>query len=332
MPTDRVHPNTFLTKREAPRRVTRLAPSPTGALHLGNALSFVLTFALAQKFGWRVVLRIEDLDTPRNKPGAAEETVSVLSWLGVSWETSPSGLLYQAADLSPYTAAMETLARRALAFPSNLTRGELAEAAASAPQAGSHEAVCPAALRPRLGPRAFDQPETAWRFATPEGGVAFEDALAGPQQTDPAQSIGDFLIWTKRGHPAYQLAVVIDDARQGVTDIVRGNDLLDSTGRQMLLRQALRLSPDPRHWHHPLVRGPDGRRLAKRHGDTRLSSYRQAGTAPERVIGLVGAWLGVSARPEPMTTTQLAQRLEVSTIPKHDLTFTEDHDRWLREL
>ncbi len=301
---------------------TRLAPSPTGALHLGNARTFLINWALARQRGWWILLRIEDLDTPRVKPGAAEATIAILRWLGIDWDEGP---LIQSADLEPYRAAMEHLAGRAIAYPSELTRSEI-EGAASAPQEGSHETPFPASLRPALTARPFNDPVANWRFATPAGTVPFSDEFAGPRNPDPSRSVGDFVIWTKRAQPAYQLAVVVDDHRQGVTHIVRGDDLLDSAARQLLLYRALGYAPEPAYTHLPLVRGPDGKRLAKRHGDTRLESYRAAGVPADRVVGLLAAWSGVSDRPRPMPASKFARRFDLARMPRNDVTFTpEDH-------
>lgn len=306
---------------------TRLAPSPTGALHLGNARTFLVNWALARRRGWSILLRIEDLDGPRIKPGAADATIDTLRWLGLDWDTGP---LVQSANLTPYRAALQTLARAGLAYPSDLSRAEI-EAAASAPQEGVHEVVFPASLRPSLHPSDFDNPTTNWRFATPDEPVTFIDTFAGPQTHHPARTIGDFIIWTRREVPAYQLAVVVDDARQGVTQVVRGDDLLDSAGRQILLHRALGLGPIPTYTHLPLVRGPDGRRLAKRHGDTRIDHYRQRGVPRERIIGLLAAWSGILPRtaPRPMTPTVFMERLDLSTIPRDAVTFTPEDDAWL---
>jgi glutamyl-tRNA synthetase len=306
--------------------ITRLAPSPTGALHLGNARTFLITWALARQLGWKIILRIEDLDGPRIKSGAIESTIDVLHWLGIDWDAGP---FVQSHDLTPYRRAMQSLAGAALAYPSDLSRSEI-EAAASAPQEGVHETPFPASLRPPQISRNFDADDTNWRFVVASGAVRFEDAFAGPQDLNPAATIGDFVIWTKRAQPSYQLAVVVDDARQGITQVVRGNDLLDSAGRQLLLYRALGLNPEPSYTHLPLIRGTDGKRLAKRHGDTRLASYRAAGTTPERIIGLLAAWSGICPRPEPMSAAVFAERLNLNTMSHDDCVFTPEADAWLQ--
>ena len=372
------------------RRCTRLAPSPTGALHLGNAMAFAAAWAIARAQSWRLVLRIEDLDGPRIKPGAAAHIERTLAWLGLDWDAPP---LQQSHDLTPYARAMDQLAQRALVYPSTLSRHQLAahESGASAPNAGTGEAPHPAALRPDRWqqPRAFalapanapphtpphtpaaeaaaSEPSmspTAWRFATPNRAVTFTDAIAGPQSHRPANIVGDFAVWTKQGVPAYQLAVVVDDARQGVTDVIRGNDLLDSAARQLMLISALHapaadnansatLRADaaplnaadvhgaPRYWHLPLIVGHDGRRLAKRHGDTRIDTYRALGTTPERVIGLVAHWLGALERPRPLRAIELPALLANAwTLDQQPaaptrvrqqptITFTHQDHQWL---
>lgn len=305
--------------------VTRLAPSPTGALHLGNARTFLLTWALARQRGWRIILRIEDLDGPRVKPESIEQTIDTLSWLGIDWDEGP---VVQSRDLSPYREAMSRLAAKGLAYPCELTRAQI-EQAASAPHAGEHETVFPASLRPPLAPRTFEDTQTNWRFAVGEHEVVFEDEFAGAQRRSPAQSIGDFVVWTKRGEPSYQLAVVVDDHRQSVTHVVRGDDLLDSAGRQILLYEALGLSPLPSYLHLPLVLGPDGRRLAKRHGDTRLTEYRRRGVAAEAIIGLVAWWSGVTPGRACMNAQALRERLRLSEVPPRAVTFTPEDEAWL---
>jgi glutamyl-tRNA synthetase len=353
-------------------RVTRLAPSPTGALHLGNARTFLVTWAIARRLGWRIVLRIEDLDTPRVKSGAAEAMIDTLRWLGIDWDPCPvacraghsDGVLVQSRDLAPYRAAMTVLARSGRAYPCALSRAEI-ESAASAPQEGSHEVPFPSTLRPPSAgaPLEFDsldhvsspspgEPASSsdpnWRFITPPGVVEFDDQIAragqhgvpARQRFDASAIVGDFVLWTKRAQPSYQLAVVVDDHRQGVTDVIRGDDLLDSAARQLLLYRALGYAPEPRYWHLPLVIGTDGRRLAKRHGDTRVETYRALGVPPEALIGLVARWTGIvvgnqnrcegSSIRTPMSADAFSAALDLATIPRGPVTFIQEDDQWLR--
>ncbi|MCB9848604.1 MAG: tRNA glutamyl-Q(34) synthetase GluQRS [Phycisphaeraceae bacterium] len=308
--------------------ITRLAPSPTGALHLGNARTFLINWAMARQQGWRIVLRIEDLDTPRVKPETVAGTIDLLRWLGMDWDEGP---YLQSEDLPRHLEAMRELAAGGHVFPSELTRRQIAEAA-SAPHDGDgpSESRFGAELRPPVIPREFDDPGTSWRFITEDVAIEFDDGFAGRRSVNPAQSVGDFVVWTKNGAPAYQLAVVVDDAAQGVSRIVRGDDLLDSTARQILLQRALGISPRPRCWHLPLVLGPDGRRLAKRHGDTRLDHYRSRGVAPERVIGLVASWCGMPAR-QTMSAGEFASWFDVARLGRTPIRLQEGDEAWLRQ-
>ncbi|MGP1272755.1 MAG: tRNA glutamyl-Q(34) synthetase GluQRS [Phycisphaerales bacterium] len=308
------------------RPTTRLAPSPTGALHLGNARTFLVNWALARRAGWRVVLRIEDLDTPRVKPGVIDQTIETLRWLGLDWDEQAP---LQSADLSPYRNAMRTLAKQGLAYPCRMTRREVA-AAASAPHADEREARFPSHLRPATRPDSFDHADTSWRFVVPEGPVAFDDLVRGRCAPDPSETVGDFPVWTVRDQPSYQLAVVVDDARQGITHVVRGDDLVDSAGRQLLLYRALGIAGEPVYAHLPLVRGSDGRRLAKRHGDSRIDAYRRAGVPAERLIALLARWSGIADAGDSCTAEQFAQRFALDTMPTADVVFTPENDAWLR--
>jgi len=306
-------------------RATRLAPSPTGALHLGNARTFLINWALARRNNWRIVLRIEDLDGPRIKEGAADAIIDTLRFLGLDWDEGP---LVQSHDLSPYTDAMRALAAAGRVFPCALTRAEI-EHAASAPHGSTGESRFPPELRPPLHPRDFDDPKTNWRFAVDDATVEFDDRVAGPQRINPSRSVGDFVVWTKRAQPAYQLAVVVDDHRQRVTDVVRGDDLLDSAARQLLLSRALGFDPEPAYTHLPLVLGEDGRRLAKRHGDTRVDHYRSRRVPPERIVGLIAFWSGVTDHREPMSPRDFASAFNLQTLPRSPAVFTREDDQWL---
>ncbi len=283
------------------------------------------------------MLRIEDLDTPRTKPGAEEESIELLAALGIDWDDGP---VRQSADLGPYEAAMESLAGSGLVYPCELTRKEIEEAASAPheaagvtePTGGSGEARYPVHLRPDVFPTTFDGGREAnWRFAAADRDVRFDDAAAGPVLINVARDVGDFVVWTKRREPSYQLAVTVDDARQGVTHVVRGDDLLPSAARQMLLYESLGLVPPDVWVHVPLVVGPDGRRLAKRHGDTRLATYLKRGVRPERVIGLVAAMSGVGdgAAWAEMSAAEFAERFRLDRLPRGPVTFTEEHDAWL---
>lgn len=308
---------------------TRLAPSPTGALHLGNARTFLINWAMARQRGWRVVLRIEDLDGPRIKAGAAELTIDLLRWLGLDWDEGP---YYQRQDLRRYHAALDRLGRAGLIYPCRCTRAQIADAARSAPHIGDkHELRYPGTCRPPAAEPVIFEPEldrTAWRIRVPERLVAYHDQFAGEQAVNVFKSVGDFVLSTRMGLPAYQLAVVVDDAAQHVTQVVRGDDLVSSAARQIMLYDMLDLHPRPRYAHLPLVYGPDGKRLAKRHGDTRLSAYRKQGVPAERIIGLLGHWCGLGPR-QPMTLSMFLERFDLDRLPREDITFTAEDDQWL---
>ena len=326
-------------------RTTRLAPSPTGALHLGNARTFLVNWLLARQQGWRVILRVEDLDGPRIKTGADRLAIEDLRWLGVDWDEGP---IYQSKRISRYTVAIEQLLSSGAAYPCVCSRREV-ERAASAPHAEDGASVYPGTCRARYPTLAAARDaagrEPAIRFAVPAGVVEFRDEFSGSHAVDVATRLGDFVIAKSAGStgagnaepwaPAYQVAVVVDDADMGVTDVVRGDDLLDSAPRQILLYHALGLAERvPRYYHLPLVVGPDGRRLAKRHGDTRLSYYQSAGVPPGRVLALLSRWCGVDPPHNAGDVAPVIQRMldgfRIERMPRGAITFTNDDDRWLR--
>ena len=274
---------------------TRLAPSPTGDLHLGNARTFLCNWALARRLGWSIILRHEDLDASRAAPGSCERIEASLHWLGLDWD-GPSRL--QSENLDPYVDAMRTLAEGDLVFRSDLSRREVREAI-GAPHGG--ELVFPATLRPIERDRwGFRDRSAGHRFAMPGGEEVVQDEIFGACTFDPAKEGGDPVVWTRDGRPAYQLAVVVDDLLDGVTDIVRGDDLLSSAARQQRLGQALGRGTPPRWWHLPLVHDQHGRRLSKRDGDLGLDALRTAGVSPERVVGLLLHLGGFIPEPAPI--------------------------------
>ncbi len=316
---------------------TRLAPSPTGMLHLGNAFAFAVNWALARQHGWQVLLRMEDIGA-RIQPGAGALAIETLQWLGLDWDGAP---LWQSRDTEPYRAAMAQLWAQGQIYPCGCTRRELeAQQEASAPHEGDHEIRYAGTCRHKIHPQAqlpnFARPlapaeikhALAWRLRVPDGPVAYTDSLRGTCACDVQAQVGDFVVGMKANLPAYQLAVVVDDARQGVTQVVRGADLLDSTARQMLLYHMLDLQP-PTFTHLPLVRGTDGLRLAKRHGDTRLPRYQAAGVRPERIIGLLAFWAGAQEARAEMSLAKFTAALDLAKMPKDGIVFTPEDDLWL---
>ncbi|HWE04376.1 MAG TPA: tRNA glutamyl-Q(34) synthetase GluQRS [Tepidisphaeraceae bacterium] len=310
---------------------TRLAPSPTGALHLGNARTFLVNWLIARQQGWTIILRVEDLDGPRIKQGAAAQAMDDLKWLGIDWDQGP---IHQSARTARYSAAVQSLVERRLAYGCVCSRKEV-EAASSAPHAEDGSAVYPGVCRGRFSSPAeaaigAGKP-VAIRFETPAGRVAFEDLFAGKQEFDVARDLGDFVVAKADGTAAYQLAVVVDDAEMGITHVVRGDDLLDSTPRQILLYQALGMGDRvPRYCHLPLVVGTDGRRLAKRHGDTRLAFYRERGVEVWRVLHLLARWCGIESGARGMSAGDLLDSFSLDRIPREPIVFSQDDDSWLR--
>lgn len=289
-------------------RLSRLAPSPSGPLHLGNACTFLLTWALARRCGWRLILRIEDLDGPRVRAGAEEEIRRSLDWLGIDVDAEAPR---QSTRGAAYEHAMERLADRALVFESRHSRAEVRAAggadddrdAASAPHGAG--AVFPRSLRPAApGGAGFIDRAVNHRLLVPDEPETVFDEILGPQRVDLARTMGDFVVWSKAGVAAYQLAVSVDDGEQGVTDVIRGADLLPSAAAQSLIHRALGHAV-PRWWHLPLVVDEAGRRLSKRDGDLSLRSLRERGVDPRRVVGLVASWAGLVTTPRLLAAAEL---------------------------
>jgi glutamyl-tRNA synthetase len=311
-------------------RITRLAPSPTGALHLGNARTFLINWLLARRNGWRLILRIEELDGPRVKAGADRLAIEDLRWLGLVWDEGP---IYQSTRAALYQAALERLSAGGWIYPCVCSRRE-AEEAASAPHAQAAASIYPGTCRGRFASiqeaRRLSGRDPALRFASPGGIVEYTDEFHGPQRFDAAR-LGDFVVAKADGTPAYQLAVVVDDSQMHITDVVRGDDLLESTVRQLLLYEALQETPrGPRWWHLPLVIGEDGRRLAKRHGDTRLETYRRQGVHPRRLLALLARWCGMECGGR-ISLQELLDRFDLQAVPRQPIVFSSADDAWLRE-
>ena len=244
----------------------RFAPSPTGPLHLGSLVAAVGSWLFARAEGGRWLVRIEDLDTPRVVAGSGEEILAALRRYGLQWDGE---VVWQSQRIVLYERALTSLRERGLAYDCACSRAEL-QRAASAPLGA--EAVYPGTCRDGLPPGRVAR---AVRFLVPPGVIAFDDAIGGHIEEDVAATTGDFVIKRADGPFAYQLAVVVDDAEQGVTQVVRGGDLLSSTPRQIALQRALGL-PTPSYAHLPLVLGPDGTKLGKRDGALPLPTLDDA--------------------------------------------------------
>jgi glutamyl-tRNA synthetase len=313
-------------------KVTRLAPSPTGALHLGNARTFLINWLLARQNNWKIILRVEDIDGPRIKSGADQQAIEDLRWLGIDWDQGP---IYQTSRMTMYRAAIDQLIEMKLAYPCVCSRKEV-ELAASAPHAEDGATIYPGTCRgkfPTLDEARQDSgKEPAIRFRVPDETIEWEDLFAGRISSNPACELGDFVIAKADGTPAYQLAVVVDDAAMGVTHVVRGDDLLDSTPRQILLYRALGMPEQiPQYLHLPLVVGEDGRRLAKRHGDTRISTYRALGIAPQRVLALLARWCGIE-NCEAIELKEMLEKFDLENLPRKRIIFDLADDASLRGI
>ncbi|MAW41642.1 MAG: tRNA glutamyl-Q(34) synthetase GluQRS [Phycisphaerae bacterium] len=301
---------------------TRLAPSPTGGLHLGNARTFVANWALARQHGGRVLMRIEDVAPTSTTTTWEDDVLGILQWLGLDWDGPP---LIQSAELPPHQQALNHLAQQGLVFQCSKTRKELV--LVTAPQEGDFEARYAPELRPE--PPWPRDPQTApagfnWRVKTSPGEVPFTDEFAGPQSFDPHREVGDFILWTKRGQPSYQLACVVDDHRTGVNMVFRGDDLLSSTSRQILLSKMLGWD-SPKWWHVPLVLDEQGERLAKRNKSIRLTELRDAGVRPESILRLLAKWCGHKDPKDVDSIQDFLEGFSIDQMPRTPVRCTQ-HD------
>jgi len=263
--------------------IGRFAPSPTGPLHAGSLVAALASWLDARAHGGRWLVRIEDVDTPRCVPGAAETILQQLAECGLVSDEAP---VWQSGRGHLYQAALDQLVGEGLAYPCACSRKDIEQALAAQghPRERHAELVYPGTCRAGLGGR----PARAWRFRAPPGLVAWQDRRLGPQQQDVASEVGDFVLKRADGLFAYQLAVVVDDAQQGITQIVRGEDLADNTARQILLQKALRL-PTPGYLHTPLVLGPNGEKLSKQNGAEPLQTSQ-----PLHVLNAAAGTLGLA--------------------------------------
>lgn len=283
----------------------RLAPSPTGHLHLGHARTFWIAQERASAAGGTLILRNDDLDRARCKPEFVAAMYEDLKWFGITWSEGPDcggpfAPYNQSERTTPYRAALEQLRRDGFIYPCSCSRKDIA-AASRAPHAeDDDEPLYPGTCRPKSGHKlqvagckldrgtaesapSPQPPATriSWRFHVPDGeAISFVDENLGAQRFIAGKDFGDFVVWRPDDVPAYQLACVVDDAAMLITEVVRGADLLKSTARQLLLYHALNLTP-PRFYHCALMTDESGQRLAKRHDALSLRALRLRGESPE---------------------------------------------------
>lgn len=296
----------------------RFAPSPSGHMHLGNAWTALLAWLQARSLGGAVVLRIEDLDPDRSRTEYTEQIMRDLAWLGLDWDEGPDvggpcGPYRQDERRHLYAAAVDRLAALGLVYPCYCTRAEI-RAAASAPHPGEDEAAYPGTCRGRAG-EGRNGRRPSLRLTVPAGEtIAFTDGRHGLFAQDLSSACGDFVLRRADGVHAYQLAVVIDDAAMGITHVLRGDDLLASTPRQLYLYRLLGLRP-PTFTHVPLLISPDGHRLSKRQRGLALAALRAAGTAPEEVIGYLAYLAGLIPDRHPVAAGDLIAGFAVDKLP-----------------
>jgi glutamyl-tRNA synthetase len=304
---------------------TRFAPSPTGDLHLGGAWTALASWVLARRASGRSVLRVEDLDAPRVRAGSAARIAEDLRWLGLDWDEGPDvgGMrapYTQSARSALYQAAVDELARKGLVYACDCSRKEIAEAASAPhgevgaagdarPGAVGAETRYPGTCRDKSPSRAFRR-DPALRLRVPaDAEVAFVDAIHGPVRERVAEVAGDFVLRRGDGLFAYQLAVSVDDWAMGITDVVRGADLLASTARQQLLLLLLGVPERslPRNWHVPLVVAPGGARLQKRDAPTSIRALAARGVSAESIVGALAQGLGIAPDAAPRSPRALLQ-------------------------
>ncbi len=312
----------------------RYAPSPTGHLHLGNARTALLAYWQVKSQNGQFVMRTEDLDSQRSRPEFVQANLDELRWLGLSWdEGTDSGGPYapylQSERFGLYQRALGTLQASNRLFECYLSRKDL-QGVASAPHgSGAFYGEEQRKLNERVKVQKQREGKTpSLRFLVEPQTLTFYDEILGDVTLNPAEDTGDFVVRRADGEWAYQLAVVVDDMAMNITHVLRGDDLLPSTGAQLLLYEALKADP-PMFAHVPLLLDTDGSRLAKRRGSLTLTALKEAGVKPKRVVGLLALTLGLLERPQEAHIEDFARTFRLETIRREPFKLTEDLLAWL---
>lgn len=295
----------------------RFAPSPTGTLHLGNLRTALLAWLFARSQDARFLMRVEDLDTGRVRREHETQQLADLAAIGLDWD---GDVVRQSERLELYADAVARLDADGLLYPCWCTRREIREAA-SAPHGALPEGAYPGTCRDLTGAERAERERSgrppALRLRAGGARVTFDDRLLGTVEG----VVDDLVVRRNDGAPAYNLAVVVDDAAQHIGEVARGADLADSTPRQVLLARMLGLDPVPRYAHVPLMLGPDGARLAKRHGSVTLADRRALGESAEQVRGLLAAGVGLAAPGETPSMQDLVDRFDPARLPTEPTVF-----------
>ena len=293
----------------------RFAPTPSGRLHLGNILCAMLAYLSARAQGGRFLLRIEDVDIPRCPRSLARQCIDDLTWFGFTWDEAP---LYQSERQDIYRAALDRLAQAGHTYPCFCTRAQLMSLAA--PNLGDTQVIYPgtcAHLSPDEVTECAKTRAPAIRLRVPEEDVSFCDGIFGPQTENLARDCGDFILRRSDGLYGYQLAVVVDDALQGVTEVVRGRDILSATPRQLYLQRLLGYA-SPGYLHIPVLPDDQGRRLAKRDRDLDLTALSQRFT-PAEILGMLAHSAGILPENRPATLEELIPLFDWGRVKREDL-------------
>lgn len=302
--------------------VGRFAPTPSGRMHLGNVFSALMAWASARSQNGSFILRIEDLDVRAHNPQYTSYLLDDLQWLGLTWDKGP---FYQSKRTELYQEALVKLQQQELLYPCFCSRADLH--AAQAPHASDGTYIYAGTCRNLSHTKREELSKhkiPATRLRVPNKTYTFKDRVYGPITQNLAESCGDFIVRRADGVFAYQLAVVIDDADMGITEVVRGSDLLSSTPRQLYLQDVLGLS-HPQYAHLPLLVAPDGKRLSKRNRDLDLGTLRSQGKTPEEILGFLAYCVGLTKIEEPLSAVQVASRFSWDTFQAHRKNVVVEH-------
>ncbi len=305
----------------------RFAPTPSGRIHLGNILCAMLSWLSVRSKQGKYLLRIEDLDAMRCPRSLADQIEEDLQWFGVDWDDGGSAggeSWYQSNRTAIYDKYFEVLKDKGLLYPCFCSRAELHTAQAPHRSDGTYiyAGTC-RNLTPEQIAEKSKRRSPAWRVRVPDRVMSFTDGCQGVYTENLAQDCGDFIIRRSDGVYGYQLAVVVDDGEMGVTEVVRGSDLLNSTPRQMYLYEQLGFSV-PEFYHMPLLTAPDGRRLSKRDGDLDLGVLRERFGRPEPIVGMLAKAAGLRPTAQPVALHELIADFSWDKIPKQDIALPEE--------